>query len=278
MSKFLPDAAIASFDSDVKLAYQTGSKLRRTVRVRNNVVGSTHRFPKMGKGTATRRTSQSEVQLMNITHDKATATLTDWNAPELTDLFDDLKNNFSELQELATTAAQAMGRRQDQLILDAIDAASTTLTVAKTVGSTTALDTAKVRRAKFELDNKGVPGGDRFFLMSARGLDQLLGDSDANTFDKNAIKALFDGEIMHWVGFDFIMIETRSEGGLPVDATPDRTNYAYHRTSVGLAIGKDMASAVDWIPIRTSWLSNVLFSAGSIGIDALGIVEITTTE
>lgn len=277
MSKFLPDAAIASFDSDVKLAYQTGSKLRRTVRVKNNVVGSTHRFPKMGKGAATRRTSQSEVQLMNITHANATATLTDWNAPELTDLFDDLKNNFSELQELAVTAAQAMGRRQDQLILDAIDAGSTTLTVAKTVGSTTALDTAKVRRAKFELDNQGVPGGDRTLTISARGLDQLLGDSDATTFDKNAIKVLFDGEIMHWVGFDFIMLETRSEGGLPISSS-DRTSYAYHRTSTGLAVGKDMASSVDWIPIRTSWLSNVLFSAGAVAIDALGIVEITTTE
>lgn len=277
MSKFLPDAAIASFDSDVKLAYQTGSKLRRTVRVKNNVVGSTHRFPKMGKGAATRRTSQSEVQLMNITHANATATLTDWNAPELTDLFDDLKNNFSELQELAVTAAQAMGRRQDQLILDAIDAGSTTLTVAKTVGSTTALDTAKVRRAKFELDNQGVPGGDRTLTISARGLDQLLGDSDATTFDKNAIKVLFDGEIMHWVGFDFIMLETRSEGGLPISSS-DRTSYAYHRTSTGLAVGKDMASSVDWIPIRTAWLSNVLFSAGSVAIDALGIVEITTTE
>ena len=109
MSKFLPDAAIASFDSDVKLAYQTGSKLRPTVRVKNNVVGSTHRFPKMGKGVATRRTSQSEVQLMNVSHSNATATLSDWNAPELTDLFDDLKNNFDELSELAETAAQAVG-------------------------------------------------------------------------------------------------------------------------------------------------------------------------
>ena len=278
MSKFLPDAAIASFDSDVKLAYQTGSKLRPTVRVKNNVVGSTHRFPKMGKGVATRRTSQSEVQLMNVSHSNATATLSDWNAPELTDLFDDLKNNFDELAELAETAAQAVGRRQDQLILDALDAANTTKTVPKTVGSTTALDTAKIRRTKFEMDDTAVPGADRTFLMSARGLDQLLGDSDANTVDRNTIKALFDGEIKHWVGFEFIMIETREEGGLPIDGTPDRTNYGYHRTSVGLAIGKDMASSVDWIPLRTSWLSNVLFSAGAVGIDALGIVETTTTE
>jgi len=113
--------------------------------------------------------------------------------------------------------------------------------------------------------------------MSARGLEQLLGDSDASTFDKNAIKVLFDGEVMHWVGFDFIMVETRDEGGLPF-ADPDRTSYAYHRSSTGLAIGKDMSANVDWIPIKTSWLSNVLFSAGSVGIDALGIVEITTEE
>lgn len=278
MSKFLPDAAIASFDSDVKLAYQTGSKLRRTVRVKNNVVGSTHRFPKMGKGIATRRTSQAEVQLMNVSHTNATATLNDWNAPELTDLFDDLKNNFNELAELAETAAQAVGRRQDQLILDALDAASTTLTVPKTVGTTTALDTAKIRRTAFELNDQGVPESDRSFLLSARGLDQLLGDTEANSIDRNIIKTLFDGEIKHWVGFDFIMIETRSEGGLPVDGTPDRTNYGYHRTSIGLAIGKDMSSSVDWIALRTSWLSNVLFSAGSVGIDALGIVETTTTE
>lgn len=277
MSKFLPDAAIASFDSDVKLAYQGSGKLRRTVRVRNNVVGATHRFPKMGKGTATKKVSQADVQLMNVTHTNATATLSDWNTPELTELFDDIKNNFSEIQELAATSAAAMGRREDQLILDAIDAASTTLTVADTVGATTDLDTAKIRRTKFNLDDQGVPGGDRFFLMSARGLDQLLGDSDASTFDKNAIKALFDGEIMHWVGFDFIMLETRTEGGLPF-ASPDRTNYGYHRSSTGLAIGKDMSAMVDWLPFKTSWLSNMLFSAGSVGIDALGIVEITTEE
>lgn len=277
MSKFLPDAAIASFDSDVKLAYQTGSKLRRTVRVRQSVVGATHRFPKMGAGIATRKVSQAEVQLMNITHGNATATLTDWTAPELTELFNDLEVNFDEIAELAQTSAMAVGRREDQLILDAVDAASTTLLVPDTVGATTDLDTAKIRRAKFLLDDQGVPGGDRFFIMSARGLEQLLGDADANTFDKNAIKALFDGEVMHWVGFDFIMMETRAEGGLPF-ASPDRTSYAYHRTAVGLAIGKDMASSVDWIPLRTSWLSNVLAKLGSVGIDALGIVEVTTEE
>lgn len=277
MSKFLPDAAIASFDSDVKLAYQTSSKLRRTVRVKTNIVGETHRFPKMGRGTATRKVSQADVQLMNITHGNATVTLSDWNAPELTDIFDDIKTNIDEIGELAETEANAIGRREDQLILDAIDAASTTLLVPNTVGATTAMDTAKIRRAKYLLDDQGVPGMDRTLVLSARGMEQLLGDADASTFDKNAIKVLFDGEVMHWVGFDFVMMETRSEGGLPL-ATNDRTNYAYHRTAVGHGVGKEMSSAVDWIPFKTSWLTNVLYSGGSIGIDALGIVEIATVE
>lgn len=55
MSQSLSSAAIASFDAEVKHAYQGSGLLRPTVRLRTGVVGSTHRFPKMGKGTATVR-------------------------------------------------------------------------------------------------------------------------------------------------------------------------------------------------------------------------------
>lgn len=279
MSQTLDVAAIASFDADVKKAYQTGSKLRASVRTKANVVGRTHRFPKIGKGLASQRVTQTEVIPMNVVHTNVTVTLQDWNAPEYTDLFDDIPTNIDEIQELSGTIAMAIGRREDQLIIDALEASATTLTVSNDIGGVDSdLNTAKVRRAKRLLDDQGVPSADRSWLNSALGLEALLGDSDADTFDKNAIKALFDGEIMHWVGFDFTMIETRTEGGLTVDGSNDRTNLAYHRTAVGLAIGKDMMTRVDWVATRTSWLSNGLFSAGSIAIDALGIVDITTRE
>ena len=124
MSKSLTDAAVAQFDGEVKQAYQGAGMLRPTVRLRTGVVGSTHRFNKIGKGTATRRVPQTDVIPMNIAHTNATATLTDWNAAEYTDIFDQQKVNYSERAELGEVIASAIGRREDQLILDALDAAS----------------------------------------------------------------------------------------------------------------------------------------------------------
>ena len=149
MSKFLTDNSVAEFDAEVKHAYQGMGLLRGTVRFRGGVIGSTHRFPKMGKGTATKRVPQTRVVPMNIAHTKATATIEDWNAPEFTDIFDQQKVNYDERTELAEVIAGAIGRREDQLILDALDSASTTLTVSTDIGGTaTGLNTAKFRRTR----------------------------------------------------------------------------------------------------------------------------------
>jgi hypothetical protein len=280
MSNTLSAAAIASFDAEVKHAYQGAGKLRPTVRLRTGIVGSTHRFPKMGKGTATVRVPQTDVVPMNIAHTNQTATLEDWNAPEYTDIFQQAKVNFDEQSELAKTIAQAIGRREDQLILDALDAASTTLTVSDDVGGTnTGMNTAKLRRAKKLLDDQGVESGKgtRSFVISAEGLEQLLGTTEATSSDFAMVKSLVDGEIAYWLGFDFTMIETRSEGGLPKVSTA-RTSYAYAKSAIGLAVGIDFRTEVNYIPHKTSWLANGLFSAGSVAIDALGIVEVATVE
>ena len=279
MSKTLTDNAVAEFDAEVKHAYQGMGLLRGTVRFRGGVIGSTHRFPKMGKGTATKRTPQTRVVPMNIAHTKATATIEDWNAPEFTDIFDQQKVNYDERSELAEVIAGAIGRREDQLILDALDAASTTLTVSTDIGGTgTGLNTAKFRRTRRLLNNQGVPkSGGRTFVCHSVGMEQLLGDSDANTVDKNTIKGLVDGEINHWLGFEIIEMEDRDEGGLPI-ASNVRTNYAYHMSACGLAQGIEFRTEVNYIPDMTSWLANGIFAAGSVGIDALGIVETSSTE
>lgn len=278
MSTSLSAAAIAQFDAEVKHAYQGSGILRQSIRVRTGVVGSTHRFPKMGKGVAQVRVPQTDVVPMNISHTNQTATLSDWAAPEYTDVFNQAKVNFDERRELASVIAGAIGRREDQLILDALNSASSSLTVADALGGT-GFNTTKARRAKALLDNQGVPSGrgERTLILSARGMEDLLGDDDANTADKNVIKALFDGEIMHWVGFEVLTMEARTEGGLPLSGTT-RSHYAYHRQSVGLAVGIEFRTEVNYIPEKTSWLANGLFSAGSVDIDALGIVELTTEE
>ena len=281
MSINLSAAQIAQFDAMVKHAYQGAGLLRGTVRVRTGVVGASHRFPKMGKGTATPRVPQTDVVPMNVAHTGATATLENWNAPEYTDIFDQAGVNYDEKAELASVIASAIGRREDQLIIDAIDAASTTLTVGNDVGGTdTGLNVAKLRRARNKLSQSGAPKGkdDRTYLTNADGLEELLGETQPTSSDYNTVKTLVDGEIQHFVGFRIIEMEDRDEGGLPVDGSNDRTDYAYARSSTGLAVGLEFRTEVNYIPEKTSWLSNGIFRAGAVSIDALGIVEVTCRQ
>jgi len=278
MSKALTDNAVAQFDAVVKQAYQGSALLRSSVRLKTGVIGSTHRFPKMGKGTATPRVPQTDVVPMNIAHTNATATITDWVAPEYTDIFDQQKVNYDERSELGEVIASAQGRREDQLILDAITAATSPLTVSTNIGGTgTGLNTAKFRRTKRLMDANGVKMGQRAFVVSATGMEDLLGDSAANTFDQNVVKALFDGDISKWLGFDIIQMEDRSEGGLPL-TTALRTNFAYDRAAIGIAVGIDHRTEVNYIPVKTSWLASGLFAAGSVAIDEQGIAEVSATE
>jgi hypothetical protein len=44
------DAAIAAFDTEVKLVYQGEGYLRNTVRVKTGVVGQQYAFRKLGAG------------------------------------------------------------------------------------------------------------------------------------------------------------------------------------------------------------------------------------
>lgn len=280
MSRYLRDNEIAQYDAVVKHAYQGMGKLRPTVRVRTGVVGSTHRFPKVGKGQATQRIPQTDVVPMGVAHTKATATLTDWIAAEYTDIFDQQRVNYSERALLGHVIAGGITRREDQLIIDALTAASTSLTVAKTIGGNNAHNVGKLRRAKRLLDAGAVPMDARHFVQSPVALEQLLNVTQVTSADYNSVKALVNGELNTFLGFQFHMIETRDEGGLPL-STNDRTLFAYHggpMGSMGLAVGIDFRNEVNYIPEKTSWLAAGLFSAGSIAIDAEGIVEITIDE
>ena len=282
MSRQLSTVAQTEFDAQVKQSYQAVGKLRPTVIVRSKVVGSTYKFRKMGRGMATRRVSpQTDVTPMNVSHTDATVTLYDYVAPEYTDIFNAAEVNFDEQKELSYVIASAMGRREDQLIIDALDAANqTNQTVAASIGGTnTGINVPKLRKSKRLLDACGCPSGDRHFLVSAIGLnDQLLGTMEVTSADYNTVRALVQGEVDTFVGFKFHMIEDRDEGGLALSSN-SRTNFAYHRDAIGLAVGIDMRSEVNYIPEKVSWLANGIFKAGAGARDATyGIVEVTSYE
>lgn len=271
MSKTLSSVAKKEFDMEVKQAFQGTGKLRECVTVRNNVVGDTYNFRKMGKGLANQKSTSDLVTPMDVSHDLIPAILGNWNAPEYTDIFDQQTVNFDERRELASAIAKALGRRLDQIIIDAMDASTPTIPDI-TVATNLKVDT--LISASTALTDKGVPNdGGRAFAINAAGLEGLLKDETATSADFAAIKALVKGDISSYVGFNFKIIESRVEGGLDVNANIVDA-WAFHRDAIGLAIGMDIKTSVDWIAERTSWLSNGMMKAGSAVRDLDGLVRV----
>lgn len=279
MSISLSNAFVTLFDAEVKQAYQGKAMLVGAVRQRRGVEGSQVKFPKVGRGVATARVSQTDVTPMNVGFSTVTCTLSDWNAAEYSDIFSQAKVNFDERSELVQVVGAAIGRRQDQLILDALAAASGTGTVANSVGGTnTNMNIAKLREAAKILNQKNVPSEGRHIIIHANSLAAMLEQTSVTSSDFNTVKALVQGEINAFMGFTFHVLGDRSEGGLPIDGSSDRTLYAFHRDAIGYAEGIAPKTEINYIPEKTSWLVNALFSAGAVAIDAEGIVKITARD
>jgi len=278
MAVSISNAFVTLFDSEVKQAYQAQRALAGLTRERS-VEGSTVKFPKIGKGTATVRVPQTDVTPMSVTYSQVTATMEDYIAAEYSDIFNQAKVNFQDRAELVQVVSGAIGRRMDQVVIDALVAASSTNTVSNDIGGTdTNLNVAKLRAAKKAMDAKNVPAQNRVIIAHANNMDSLLAETAVTSADFNTVKALVQGEIDTFLGFKFVSLGDRDEGGLAIDGSSDRIVYAFHKDAVGLGMGMNQQSRVDYIPEKTSFLVASMFSAGAVAIDSDGITKITCRE
>jgi hypothetical protein len=267
------------FEAEVKQAYQSVQKLAGICRTRTGVVGSTVQFPKISAGQATVHVPATNVTALGVTHSNVTATLTDFVAPEYTSIFDQQKVNYDERQELVEVVSNAIGRRADQIKIDALDSASSPQTVANSIGgANTNLNFAKIREAAKKLSAKNVPSTDRFLLIHANGLANLLSEEQATSVDFVSAKNLMSGSVDTYMGFKVIILGDMDEGGLAIDGSNDRTCYAIHKSALGYAEGIGLKTEINYVPERASWLTNCMLSAGAVAVDDNGIVKITTRE
>ena len=276
-------AFVTLFDAEVRQTYQAARSLAGLTREKS-VEGSIAKFNVIGKGTATVRSPQSDVTPLNVSYSQVSATMVDYIAAEYSDLFQQSHINFSERNELVQVVGNAIGRRMDQVSIDALVAESSPGTVANTIqedgsaGSAADLNTGKIRAAKKALDAANVPPDNRCLLIHANNLASLLAQTSATSSDFNNIKALVSGDIGTWLGFKVVTIGDRDEGGLPKDGSNDRSVFAFHKESVGMGISMNQKSEVNYIPEKVSWLVSSMFGAGAVSIQGSGIVKITCRE
>jgi len=278
MSKNLSPVAQQEFDSLVHQVYQGKNKLDGCVKLRTGVVADQYKFRTMGKGMANQKASQADVTPMDVTHSLISCTLENWNAPEYTDIFDQAEVNFDEKSELAASIAKALGRRKDQLVIDALDASTPTATIGTAVGTGTAMNIGKLLAAKEELDDNEVDDEGRIMLLTARSCASMLATTEIGSADYNTVRALAQGQIDTFAGFKFVFIGDRGEGGITKDGSNVYDGYAFHMDAVGMAVGLDMKTEINYIAEKTSWLTNGIMKAGAVAIDETGIVKVQATE
>ena len=147
-----------------------GSKLRNTVRTKNNVRGSSTVFQKVGKGSASTKARHGQVPVMNIDHTPVECTLADYYAGDWVDKLDELKTNIDERHVIANAGAFALGRKTDELIITQLDT-STNFAGANTDG----LTKAKVLTAFEMLGDADVPDdGQRHAIIGWKQWSDLL--------------------------------------------------------------------------------------------------------
>ena len=278
MSKFLSDVARTEFDTNVKLAYQGGSKLRDTVEYRTGIVGDTYKFRLMGKGQGHQRTGSSSLVVpMDIAHSLPSATLTDHEHPEYTDIFDQATVNFDEKRKLTETIGKAMGRTEDQIIIDTAIAGTYNTTATDGEGFSiaaggTGFTVAKLRALRAYYDDLEVEE-DVCIVVSGTGMSSLLANAELTSTDTNTVRALVGGQADSYMGFTFKTVGARRlEGGLGGSGL---VAYSWAPNAIGMASGSiEKSMSVDWIPERVSYLCNGMLKAGSTIIDPEGTAKI----
>lgn len=273
MSVYLNKVAVTAFDTEVLGSLQGVGKLRGKVTVRNNVTGNEYRFQQIGKGMAHKRTAPSSDSIpMNIDYSKVLVILEDWDADEYTDMFKQKEVNFDEVRELASVILNALGRRLDQTIIDAVnDARASIVAIGNIVlAGATGLDIPKLTALVQLMDDLEVPEDGRHFVGTTMAKRQLLNSTEVTSSDYNNVKALVNGQVNTFLGLNFCWIGKREEGGMTI-AGDISDCFAYHESRIGTAIGIEPSTSVDWVPQKKSHLSAGQMKIGSIVRDIEGV-------
>lgn len=274
MSTSIDQAFIKQFEREVHESYQRqGSKLRNTVRTIGEVNGSTAVFQKVGKGTASTKSTHGMVPVMNLSHSAIECTLQDYYAGDWVDRLQELRVNIDERQVIASAGAYALGRKTDELIITALAGVTGAQEVAE---GNTGMTLTKVMSAFEKLGGADVPDdGERYAIVGWKQWSELLQIEEFSSSDYVGADDLpFNGtQAKRWLGTLWV-----PHSGLPKDASDIRSCFWYHRTALGHATGSDVQTDITWHGDRAAHFVNNMMSQGAARIDDTGIVEILCDE
>ena len=290
MSIQITTSFVEQYSSNVTmLSQQMGSKLRGSVDV-ENINGKNAFFDQVGVTAAQLRTSRhGDTPQIDTPHSRRRLSLADYEWADLVDDVDKVRMLVDPTSSYAKAAAAAMNRAMDDVIITSFNASASTGVAG---GASTALPStqktatsdqsdgltiAKLLAAKKILDNNDVdPSLKRYIVCGPQQISDLLGTTQVTSSDFATVKALAEGSVNSFLGFDFIM-STR----LNKDATntTDRLVFAYTEDAIKLGIGKDIAAKISERADK-SYSTQVYYcmSLGAVRMEEKKVVQIPCHE
>lgn len=267
------------------LVQQKGSRLRPLVRT-ESLRGEYGYFDQIGATSVIERTSRhSPSPNIETPHSRRQVTMRDFEWGEVVDNQDKLRMLVDPTSSYLQSAMWAMGRKVDDLIIEAMNGSAKT---GKTGSTTQALPSAqkiavassgltltKLLQAKEILDAAEVdPDEPRYMAVTAAQVTDLLTTTEIKSADYNTVKALAMGQIDTFAGFKFIRTER-----LTVDDSSNRLCLAWVQSGVLLAIGEDMVGRIGERPdLGYSMYAYAKMSFGATRMEEAKVVQIACDE
>jgi hypothetical protein len=252
MSVQITTAMVEQYKGNVEhLVQQKGSRLRSSVSV-ETVTGKNAFFEQIGSTAAQLRTSRhADTPRMDTPHARRRVSLEDYDWADLIDSEDRVRLLIDPQGPYATAASNALGRAIDSAIVSAADGTAFTgvaggtstaydssNTVDVQVGVSPAADTGlnvgKLRAAKNVLDANEADDEDRYCIINAKQLQNLLAETEVTSSDFATVKALVSGQVDSFLGFQFIRTEL-----IGTDSNSDHKVLFWQKAGMKLAMGAE---------------------------------------
>lgn len=294
MSTQITTAFVQQYRANVEhLLQQKGSRLRPYVRVETQNAEFDF-YDRIGATSAQEVTGRhQDTPLVNVPHDRRRVSLRDFDWAELIDRPDRIRLLIDPTSPYSQNASYALGRKMDEIILEAMfNSVSTGKTGSSTVtfpaaqqiavnfvesgsAANSGLTIGKLRKAKQMLDaSETDPADPRYIVVTAKQVTDLLQTAEVTSADFNSIKALVQGDVNTFMGFEFVRTEL-----VNTDASSHRRVPCFTKSGMLLAVGQDVN--VDIGPRRDKRNSTQVYcsaSFGSVRMNEEKVIEIKCAE
>lgn len=281
-------AFVNQFTDNIRqLVQQKVSKLRSKVMVDTSFTGEFKFYDQLGSTSMVEKTARfQDTPTINPDHQRRRLSKRDFIHNTPFDTEDQLRMIIDPKSAYSASAAMAAARQMDDVIIEAFDA---TAYAGKAGGTATVFDTnnvvavaatgltkAKLLATRLILDDNDVEDEDRHIACAPKQINDLLGTTEVTSSDFNTVKALVQGELDTWLGFQFTKL-TRL--GVTVAGGTIRKVFAWQKAAMQLGIGKEPSVRIDQRPDKNyAWQVFMSMTINAVRLEEKRIVQINCQE